>query len=119
MTRPAPWLLFPFLAALGSAYLRAVWHEDDPASVSLVALYFLILLPLALGVPLLVCGVTRRWRGRGGFPGLCVGWAASLLLWNGDSFLFPGGTPFRVIVLLCLLFPLLGWALGAALSRKR
>ncbi|WP_272976352.1 hypothetical protein [Deinococcus geothermalis] len=114
-----PWLLPPLLAALVSAYIQAVWHEDDPASASRVALYFLILLPLTVGMPLLARGLTRGREGRGGFPGFCVGWAVSLLLWNGEGFFFPSGMCFWTIVVLCLLFPTLGYAAGAVLSPKR
>lgn len=119
MSRPPPlwpWLLAPPLAALASAYIRAVWHEDDPASASLVALYFLILLPLALGVPLLARWLTRSRGGRGSFAGFCVGWSASLLVWNGDSLLLPGGVPFGVIVGLCVLLPVLGYRVGYGLG---
>lgn len=116
---PAFWLLPPLLAALASASIRAVRHEDDLASASLVALYFVFLLPLTLGVPLLVRWLTRGRGGRGGFAGFCVGWAGSLLVWNGDSWFFPGGISFWVIVGLCLSLPVLGYGVGTALSPKR
>ncbi|MPY66884.1 hypothetical protein F8S09_09305 [Deinococcus sp. SDU3-2] len=122
MTRPPalwPWLLPPLLAALASAFIRAVGHEDDLASASLVALYFVILLPLTLGVPLLARWVMRGRGGRGGLAGFCLGWAASLLVWNGDGWFFPGGTSFRVIVALCLGLPVLEAALGGVLFPKR